>query len=140
MLPLHTSQRFKELHTSESIENLRGIIQRICGWDDADAPGRDMWITAIPGAYESAAGFIITINGSPPRGCLLVLGSHEYHVYFNAERRGGAMQRCRPEDGRAVLEFLASNGFDFGRPIAIEAAVCRWRSKEPACRSAAQQC
>ena len=127
--------KFKEIHANQSVEEVRRIMQRACGWYDVDAPGRDLWVMPIPGANECAAGFTITINGSPPRGCLLVRGSDEYHVYFDRERLGGGVRRCRPKDGRVVLAFLASHGFTFGRPIDMESAVFRWQRKGPAKKS-----
>jgi len=106
---------------------VRDVLKRICGWDDVVAPGRDIWITPLYGSYERSAGFVITLNGSPPRGHVFALGPDAYQVFYNAERRGGGLRRCRPKDAQVVLDFLRSSGFDFNWPSRLSPAVSRWK-------------
>ena len=121
----------REIPAHVSTSHIRDIFKRICKWDDVDAPGRDIWITPLYGAHERPAGFSIVINGSPSRGQLFVLGPTEYHVYYNAEQKGGGLSRCRPKDARDVLSFLNSCGFGFDCQFDLSPAVSRWTANTP---------
>ncbi|HLX68481.1 MAG TPA: hypothetical protein VKV04_02535 [Verrucomicrobiae bacterium] len=117
----------REIDAGDAAVALREVFRRACGWPDVGAPGHDILVSALPGAYEHVGGFAITINGSPSRGRIFVHGSDEYLVHADAARLGGGIERCSPEDGRVVLDFLRACGVGFGSPVDMTTIICRWQ-------------
>jgi hypothetical protein len=128
----YSEQVAVEIRSVELVPELRKIFKRVGGWQDVNAPGRDLWVTPIHSAYEFAAGFAIAINGSPPRGCIIALGNEDYRVFCSGDLFDGKMRRLSPRDARTVRDFLKSNGFECGRVSEMVPKVCRWKSVKDA--------
>ena len=124
MVP-YCDMQAREIPFDHQAVKLQKLFTHLCGWYDVDAPGRDIWVTPCYGQYERPAAVYISVNGSPTRGCILVNGLSEHHIYFCTERlEGFGMKRLGTAQSRIVMEFLKASGFG-PDVLGFEPAVCR---------------
>ncbi len=66
-------------HSEEVSRWIKAYLAFVDADDDRGCDNRDILITPFAGARGNA-GFVITIDGSPPKGVMVLLGSFDYIV------------------------------------------------------------
>lgn len=61
---------------SEDANPVKDVVAKILKLDQADIEDRQIIITAIRGDYGKVSHFAISVNGSPPRGTIIVEKRH----------------------------------------------------------------
>jgi hypothetical protein len=103
----------EELSVSEIIDNLLRLFVKRANWENqirhlADLRGRNVVVSHFGGCY-GFAGYVIAMNGSPPRGLIVWLGDSNSYNDANAYWRGGAetgFKRLREREIETVRAFL----------------------------------
>lgn len=80
---------------------------------------RELCIAPYPGAY-GLAGWVITVNGSPPRGTIIVEASYGHAYYLKSD---GRFRHLSEHQARAVTEALNIMGLDVHDGAAIGAGL-----------------
>lgn len=64
----------KQMVVLESLESkpIKKVISKVVRLSDFDMEEREVVVTAIRGSHGSISHFVISVNGSPPRGNILV--------------------------------------------------------------------
>lgn len=82
---------------------------------------RDIWVTPFRGAYEKPGGFVITVNGSPTRSCIIVPSEESAYYY-----QDGKMKPVQQSFLRFIQEFIYACNLTIDPPyIAFEGKFCR---------------
>lgn len=102
--------------TPEDKEMVRTIYKLVRRTPRETELDRHIVITPYNGAY-GLAGYVITVNGSPPRGTLLVPLKEERIVVFDNERSKALdcsswQGHTRHQLRKKVFEYLIERGFE----------------------------
>lgn len=87
---------------------IKKVISKIVKLSDFDMEEREVVVTAIRGAYNGVSHFVISVNGSPPRGNILVdanlaIGGTAM-AFFNVSEA----KKFRGKNYEAICDFLKS--------------------------------
>ena len=95
---------------SDEERDLRALLFRLrYGRGGAD-PGfhkRELVCTPCGGEYSGVGSWMIAVNGSPPKGCLVILAPSYLHRSIFLDSYGSRVKRLGPKDDFIVKRFAA---------------------------------
>jgi hypothetical protein len=110
-----------------AIEDLFRLLRHLSDDHTKDYERRVLVCTPCGGQYERVAFWLVTVNGSPPRGSLVLQAWHSgpaacagpvffFDAYGRTRRLGSEQERVAHDFAR---EFLSEREIDRARPVVV---------------------
>lgn len=106
--------RFPDVSRQPHVREFRKLALKLWRIEDSivtpakeDFSLRDINVSPYTGAY-GLAGYVLAVNGSPPRGTFIAVASYRHVFYLDGH---GRSRRLSYEHGEIVWEYLEAEGY-----------------------------